>query len=44
MHELKEILLKEWENIHQTEIQKLIQSVPKRVEAVKPAKGGSTKY
>ena len=42
--DLKRILSEEWETMDETEIQKLMQSVPTRVEAVKCAEGGSTKY
>ena len=44
MLDVKKIVLQEWEKRDQTEKQKLIQSVPKRVEAVKSVKDGSTKY
>lgn len=44
IHELWNIVLEEWELIPQDFIQKLYESMPKRVEAVFQAKGGNTKY
>ena len=35
---------KEWEDIPTSECQKLIESMPRRIEAVIKAKGGYTKY
>ena len=44
LKELEERLKEEWVKISPVEIQKLIQSMPKRVAAVIAAKGGHTKY
>ena len=35
---------KEWEDIPTSECQKLIESMPRRIEAVIKARGGYTKY
>ncbi len=42
--ELWERIEKEWEAIPASECQKLIESMPRRVEQVIKAKGGYTKY
>ena len=42
--ELWERIEKEWEDIPPSECQKLIESMPRRIEAVIKAKGGYTKY
>jgi hypothetical protein len=42
--ELWERVEKEWDDIKPEECQRLIESMPRRVEAVLKAKGGSTKY
>jgi transposase len=42
--ELWERIEKEWEDIPASECQKLIESMPRRIEAVIKAKGGYTKY
>ena len=42
--ELWEMVEKEWEEIKPEECQNLIESMPRRVEAVIRAKGGYTKY
>ena len=42
--ELWERIEKEWEDIPASECQKLIKSMPRRIEAVIKAKGGYTKY
>ena len=44
MTELWEKLQEEWYNTPVTYIQKLFRSMPRRLEAVKRAKGGNTKY
>lgn len=44
VHELWLIVLEEWELIPTDYIQKLYESMPKRVEAVLKARGGNTKY
>ncbi len=42
--ELLEILEKEWRAIPQKTLAKLVESMPRRIEAVLAAKGGHTKY
>ena len=44
IQELWERVQKEWDNIGVEECRKLIESMPRRVEAVIKAKGGHTKY
>lgn len=44
MWELWERAAKEWDEIQEKECQKLIESMPRRLEAVIKAKGGHTKY
>ncbi|KIK24212.1 hypothetical protein PISMIDRAFT_98857 [Pisolithus microcarpus 441] len=44
IHDLWERVQVEWEGIPAEECQKLIESMPKRVQAVLKAKGGYTKY
>ena len=44
IHELWERVQVEWERIPVEECQKLIESMPRRVQAVLKAKGGYTKY
>ena len=44
IHELWERVQMDWEEIAASECQKLIQSMPRRVQAVLKAKGGYTKY
>lgn len=44
VHELWDMVLEEWELIPQEMIEKLYESMPRRVEAVLKAKGGNTKY
>ena len=44
LKELEERLKEEWSKIPAVEVQNLIASMPKRVEAVITAKGGPTKY
>ena len=44
IHELWERIQEEWEKIPAEECQKLIESMPRRIEAVIKAKGGYTKY
>lgn len=44
IHELWERIIKEWDNIPKEICQSLIESMPCRVQAVKMAKGGHTKY
>jgi transposase len=44
IQELWERVQKEWDNIGVEECRKLIESMPRRVEAVLKAKGGHTKY
>ena len=44
IQELWERVQKEWDNIGVEECRKLIESMPRRVEAVVKAKGGHTKY
>lgn len=44
MAQLWERVQVEWENIPASVCQKLIESMPRRVEAVLKAKGGYTKY
>ncbi|KIK72315.1 hypothetical protein PAXRUDRAFT_180909, partial [Paxillus rubicundulus Ve08.2h10] len=44
IEELWERVQVEWERISASECQKLIESMPRRVEAVIKAKGGYTKY
>lgn len=44
MWELWERAVKEWDEIRKEECQKLIESMPRRLEAVIKAKGGHTKY
>lgn len=42
--ELEDILQREWENISSDYTQKLIESMPRRLQAIIDAKGGPTKY
>ena len=44
IHELQERVQVEWERMPVEECQKLIESMPRRVQAVLKAKGGYTKY
>ena len=44
IHELWERSQVEWEKIPAEECQKLIESMPRRIQAVLRAKGGYTKY
>lgn len=44
MSDLTNALLDEWEKIPTNTLQKLVESLPKRVEAVLAAKGGPTPY
>jgi transposase len=44
IHELWERIQVDWEEISVAECQKLIESMPRRIEAVLKAKGGYTKY
>jgi DDE superfamily endonuclease len=44
IHELWERIEDDWEAIPAEECQKLIESMPRRVQAVLKAKGGYTKY
>ena len=44
IHQLWERVQVEWENISAAECQSLIESMPRRIEAVLKAKGGYTKY
>ena len=44
IHELLERIQMKWEEIAVEECQKLIESMPRRVQAVLKAKGGYTKY
>ena len=44
IHELWERIQEEWEKIPAEECQKLIESMPRRIEAVIKVKGGYTKY
>ena len=44
IHELWEWVQMDWEEIAGSECQKLIESMPRRVQAVLKAKGGYTKY
>ena len=44
LEELKGALLEEWEKIDISIINSLINSMPNRIQALKEAKGGSTKY
>jgi hypothetical protein len=37
-------VVKEWDDMRKEECQKLIESMPRRLEAVIKAKGGHTKY
>jgi hypothetical protein len=43
-HELWDRIAKEWNNIPPETCQRLIESMPRRIEAVLKAKGGHTKY
>ena len=42
--EFRDILVQEWENLPQDVIQNLIQSMPRRLQAVITARGGNTRY
>lgn len=42
--ELRQILVQEWNNFPQNVIQNLIQSMPRRLQAVITARGGNTRY
>lgn len=42
--DLKEALIKEWNQISVETCKKLVDSMPKRIETLKNAKGGPTKY
>ena len=44
MEEMKVALLEEWEKIDIKVINSLIESMPRRVQALIEAKGGATKY
>ena len=44
IHELWKRIQVDWEEISVAECQKLIESMPRRIEAVLKAKGGYTKY
>ena len=44
LKELEEVLKEEWKKIDKRFINSLIESMPKRVEAVISCRGGSTKY
>jgi len=44
LKQLEEALLEEWHNIPSKTIQKLYESIPKRIDAVLKAKGGPTQY
>jgi transposase len=43
-NDLKEIILREWGKIGPEVTKKLVESMPRRIQAVIEAKGGSTKY
>ncbi len=44
IHELWECVQEQWETFTEEECMKLIESMPRRVDAVLKAKGGHTKY
>jgi HPt (histidine-containing phosphotransfer) domain-containing protein len=44
LQELRRVVQEEWNNTLQEEIQHLIESMPRRLEAVIRARGGNTKY
>ena len=44
VHDLWDCLVEEWERIPVEVCRKLIESMPRRIEAVIKAKGGNTKY
>ena len=44
IHELRNVVLEGWERIPKEKIQRLYESMPRRVEAVLKAKGGHAKY
>jgi transposase len=44
LQELRRVVQEEWDNTPQEEIQHLIESMPRRLEAVIRARGGNTKY
>ena len=44
LSELKLIIKEEWERISQKELEDLIKSMPKRLEELRKAKGGQTKF
>jgi hypothetical protein len=44
LQELRRVVREEWDNTPQEEIQHLIESMPRRLEAVIRARGGITKY
>lgn len=44
IHELWEVILEEWERVPPDFLQRLYESMPRRVAAVLKAKGGQTKY
>lgn len=44
LRDLKQALVEEWDNIPQERIKNLINSMPNRLEAVRRARGGNTKY
>lgn len=41
---LKTVITEEWDNIDQSVIKRLVESMPRRIQAVIAAKGGHTKY
>ena len=43
-HQMREYLLEEWCSIPPVEFQRLVESMPRRIEAVLAARGGPTPY
>ena len=44
LRELEEALVQEWGNLSQRDLNKLIESVPRHIDAVIQARGGYTRY
>ena len=44
LQELRAALLEEWENLSQRNVNKLIDSMPRRIGAVLESRGGYTRY
>lgn len=44
VEQLKTMLFEEWDSVSQDDIQRLIHSMPRRIEALRKARGGNTRY